>query len=74
MVPGTASSSAYDPEPLSGDLVEPYGMTDGTESTWNIQRGGSFSQGSVYTVVQMRGLLGKRPAAGMGFRLWLLDD
>ena len=74
MVPGTANSSAYEPEPLSGDLVEPYGMTDGTESTWNIQRGGSFSQGAVYTVVQIRGLLGRRSAAGMGFRLWLLDD
>ena len=74
MVPGTGSSSSYDPQPLSGDLVEPYGMTEGTESTWNIQRGGGYSSGSTYTLVQLRGLLGKRGAMGMGFRLWLLDD
>ena len=74
MVPGTGSSSSYDPQPLSGDLVEPYGMTEGTESTWNIQRGGGSGSGSTYTLVQFRGLLGKRSAAGMGFRLWLLDD
>ncbi len=74
MVPGEGASSSYDPQPLSGYLVEPYGMATNGVSPWNIQRGGGYGSGSTLCVVQMRGLLGKRGAMGMGFRLWLLDD
>ncbi len=74
LVPGEGSSSSYEPKPNEGYLVEPYGMATNGVSTWNIQRGGHVNVGPTYCVVQMRGLLGKRSAVGMGFRLWLLDD
>ncbi len=73
LVPGEGSSSSYEPQPNEGYLVEPYGMATNGVSTWNIQRGGGRA-GATYCTVSKRGLLGKRGGAGMGFRLWLLDD
>jgi formylglycine-generating enzyme required for sulfatase activity len=77
LIPGTGTGDAEEPHTLSGTLTEPYGMSEGTAASWNInERGGYYGRAEQYCTAEMRRLNHKLGSgqAYMGFRLWLLDE
>ena len=73
LIASTSTSDSYDPPALSGEVTEPYGMSEGTAANHSInRRGGSYnSSASAYNVCQFRRLNHKRSTGSGTFRLWM---
>ena len=77
LISGTGTSTEKNAPNLEGTLTEPYGMSEGTDASWNInKRGGYYGCGREKCACQVRRLNTTRSSAGeyLGFRLWLLDE
>ena len=61
---------------MSGEVTEPYGMSEGTEASWNINgRGGSYVSSSwAYCLPNMRRLNHERSTKSGTLRLWMYAE
>ena len=77
LIAGTGTSESKDPPALSGEVTEPYGMSEGTEASWNINgRGGSYAMqsGWPYCLPNMRRLNHERSTKSGTLRLWMYAE
>lgn len=73
LIEGTGTTQSQNPPALSGEVTEPYGMSEGTAANHNINsRGGGYSSnGNGHVVCQSRLLNHQRSYKSGTLRLWM---